>query len=83
MFNNTEVHVSSTGKLKHPLFGRFARPIRKAEREKLKSVFKHGRKPYMQYMDALASKSSESILAGNYDELGSSTSVLQKNIKQK
>ena len=81
MFNDTEVHVSSTGKLKHPLFGRFAQPIRKAEREKLKSVFKHGCNPYMQYMDALASKSSESILAGNYDKLGC-TSVLQKNIKR-
>ena len=71
-----------SGKLRHPLFGRWSRPVRKAERSNLKhilkSVFRKGTKPYTVYMNTISTKSPESLIAGNYDGLGRTPSVLQK-----
>ena len=78
MFDKTKVHVHNTGKIRHPLFGRWSRPVRKLERANMKSVFRKGTKPYTVYMDTISTKSTQSLIAGNYDGLGRTSSVMQR-----
>jgi Ubiquitin carboxyl-terminal hydrolase/Ulp1 protease family, C-terminal catalytic domain len=78
MYNDTRVVVHYNGSIKHPLFGKWARPIRSTERRMLQDQFMYGRKPYSVYVDKLQSKTGNQLIAGNYDGIGKSRCVLRK-----
>ena len=79
MHSESDVTVKYNGNIRHPLLGRYARPIRKKERNDLKQEFRLGKKPYAHFLKTVASKSGEELLSGNFDGIGKSPSVL-KNI---
>ena len=78
MFNESLVQVEYSGNVRHQLFERHSRPIRKGERCLVKRDFACGLKPYKFYLDALINKSGSAIMASNFDGLGASNSVLRK-----
>jgi len=77
MINESDVVITYTGNICHPLFGRFSRPIRKGERNELIKEFRYGKKPYAHFIETLAQKPGEEFLAGNFDGVGKSSGVLR------
>ena len=59
--------------------GRQSRPIRRHNKNNLKNRFSHGCKPRKLYLKTMQTKSGCTIMAGNYDGLGSSPHVLRKH----
>lgn len=78
MYDDTNVSVTYTGNVMHPVGGRWARYIRKEHRQALHPLFKYGCKPYNFRMQKLLEKPGSELLAGNFDGLGSSDSVIRK-----
>ena len=67
---NVTVHVSYIGNIKHSLFGRESWHIRRHDRDNLKYRFSNGCKPLKLYLETMQTISVSTIIAGNYDGLG-------------
>ena len=78
IFNESLVQVEYSGNVRHQLFERHLRPIRKGKRCLVKRDFACGLQPYKFYLDALINKSGSEIMASNFDGLGASNIVLRK-----
>ena len=72
------VDVKYFGNVKHKITEKQARYIRKGERQVLKGVFENGKMPSKQFKESVKAKDTRSLIAGNYDGIGKTTSVLQK-----
>ncbi len=76
---NREVQVTYTGTLKHKIKGeKNARRISGNERQQLKNKFQCGKEVMKEYQERLNAKSGDDLVAGNFDGVGNTRSVLQK-----
>lgn len=76
--NLPTVNVTYSGVVVHNVKDARARNICGATRDILKQTFKHGEKPMKEYINKLNEKSSDQIIAGNFDGLGINASIFRK-----
>ena len=72
------VDAKYTGHVKHIITEKQARYIRKGERQTMKKVFEDGKMPSKHMKQSIHVKDTKSLIAGNYDGIGKTASVLQK-----
>jgi hypothetical protein len=72
------VEVTYTGNILHRVSDMKARNISGHERQVLKETFKRGERPLNEYIHKLGEKSSDELVAGNFDGMGTNVNVFRK-----
>lgn len=72
------VEVQYDGNISHDISNIKCRQIKGCERQLLKETFTHGEKPLKEYLSRLNDKALDEIVAGNFDNVGTSAEVLRK-----
>lgn len=72
------VHATISPKVNHQITEYHARPIRGKQRQKLRNLFKSGKKPYKHYLEEMKKTPMDVKIAGNFSNFGNTTRTLQE-----